>query len=93
MPVLKSVDIVSVAKIGALFGIVMGLVWGIFYGLLAASMMGRVAPLWFGAISGVAVLIIMPVLGAVLGFIMGGVHAFLYNVFSGWVGGISLEFQ
>ena len=30
MPVVRSVDILSVAKIGALFGIVMGLVWGDF---------------------------------------------------------------
>jgi hypothetical protein len=35
MPVESSVDIPSVAKIGALFGIVMEGVWGIFYGLIA----------------------------------------------------------
>jgi hypothetical protein len=93
MPVVKSVDILSVAKIGTLFGVVMGLVWGIFYGLIAASMMGRFAPMWFGAVSGVAVLIIMPVFGTIMGFIGGAIHAFLYNVFAGWVGGINLEFQ
>jgi len=93
MPVVRSVDILSVAKIGTLFGIVMGLVWGIFYGLIAASMMGRFAPLWFGAVSGVAVLVFMPIFGAIMGFIMGAIHAFLYNVFAGWVGGINLEFQ
>jgi len=83
----------SVAKIGALSGIVMGLVWGIFYGLIAASMTGRFAPLWFGAGSGVVVLIFMPVFGAIMGFIAGAVHAFQYNVFAGQVGGISLEFH
>jgi hypothetical protein len=35
----------------------------------------------------------MPVFGAIMGFIMGAIHAFLYNVFAGWVGGIGLEFQ
>ncbi|HJX56551.1 MAG TPA: DUF3566 domain-containing protein [Methanoregula sp.] len=93
MPVVRSVDILSVAKIVALFGIVMGLVWGIFYGLIAASMMGRFAPLWFGAGSGVVVLVVMPIFGAIMGFIMGTIHAFLYNIFAGWVGGIKLEFQ
>ncbi len=83
MPVVKSVDILSVAKIGALFGIVMGLVWGIFYGLIAASMMGRFAPLWFGAVSGVAVLVFMPILGAIMGFIMGAIHAFLITYLRG----------
>ena len=92
MTVVKSVNIPSDAKIGTLFGIVMGPAWGIFYGLLAASVMGRVAPVWFGAASGVAVLVIMPVLGAIMGFIMGAIHAFLYNVFAGWAGGINLEF-
>jgi len=69
------------------------LVWGIFYGFIAASMMGRFAPRWFGAVSGVAALIFMPVFGAIMGFIMGAIHAFLHNVFAGWVGGINLEFQ
>ena len=78
VPVIKSADILSVAKIGALFGIVMGRVWGIFYGLIAASMMGRFAPLWFGAVSGVAALIFMPVFGAIMGFIMGAIHASLH---------------
>ncbi len=51
MPVLHSIDILSVAKIGALFGLVMGIVWGIFYGMLAAAMLGRFAP-GFGASGG-----------------------------------------
>jgi hypothetical protein len=92
MPVVKSVNILSVAKIGALFGIVMGLVWGIFFGTIAASRIGRVAP-GIGAVSGVALIVIMPVLGLIAGFIAGAVHAFLYNIFAGWVGGINLEFQ
>ena len=49
--------------------------------------------MWFGAVSGVAVLIFMPVFGAIMGFITGAIHAFLYNIFAGWVGGINLEFQ
>ena len=92
MPVVQHVDILSLAKIGALFGFVMGIVWGIMYGMLAAAMLGRFAP-GFGAVGGIAVLIIMPVCGVIMGFIMGAVHAFLYNVFAGWVGGIRLEFR
>ncbi len=80
------------AKIGALFGIVMGLAWGIFFGTIAASRIGHVAP-GIGAVSGVALIVIMPVMGLIAGFIAGAVHAFLYNVFAGWVGGINLEFQ
>jgi hypothetical protein len=92
MTVVKSVNILSVAKIGALFGIVMGLVWGIFFGTIAASRIGRIAP-GMGAMSGIALIVIMPVMGVIVGFIGGAIHAFLYNVFAGWVGGINLEFQ
>ncbi len=92
MPVIQHIDVLSLAKIGALFGLVMGIVWGIFYGMLAAAMLGRFTP-GVGAIGGVAILIIMPVVGIVMGFIMGAVHAFLYNIFAGWVGGVRLEFK
>jgi hypothetical protein len=92
MPVVKRVDVFSVAKIGALFGLVMGIVWGIFYGMLAAARIGRVAP-FFGAFSGIALLILMPICGILIGCIMGAIHAFLYNVFAGWIGGISVEFK
>ncbi len=44
MPVVKSVTIMSVARIGALSGIVMGLIWGIFFGTIAAAWIGRFAP-------------------------------------------------
>ncbi len=32
-------------------------------------------------------------IGVIAGFIGGAIHAFLYNMFAGWVGGINLEFQ
>ena len=92
MPVVKCVNILSVARIGALFGIVMGLVWGAFFGTIAAARMGRFVP-GLGAIRGVALIVIMPVIGVIAGFIGGAIHAFLYNMFAGWVGGITLEFQ
>jgi hypothetical protein len=42
---------------------------------------------------GMALYIILTVFGLIVGFIMGTVHAFLYNAFAVWVGGIRLEFQ
>jgi predicted PurR-regulated permease PerM len=92
MPVLKSFDTMSLAKIATLFGVVVGLVMGIFYGIIA-TVIGIHRGFALGAFAGIALVIIMPVLGAVCGFISGVVHAFLYNVFAQWVGGVSLEFQ
>jgi predicted PurR-regulated permease PerM len=92
MPILKSVDMMSLAKIATLFGVVVGLVMGIFYWVIAAAI-GIHRGFAIGAIAGIALVIIMPILGAVCGFISGVVHAFLYNVFAKWVGGVNLEFQ
>ena len=92
MPVVKSIDVMSLAKIMTLFGVVVGLVLGIFYGIIAASVgIHRGFPII--AVAGIALVVIMPILGAVFGFISGVVHAFLYNVFAKWVGGVNLEFQ
>ena len=38
MPVVKRIDIMSLAKIFTLFGVVVGLVLGIFYGVIATLM-------------------------------------------------------
>ena len=86
--VMRSVGILSVAKIGLLFGFS----WGIFYALIAATGLDRFAP-GTGAFSSITLPIIMPVFGAVAGFLVGAVHAVLYNVFAGWVGGIRQEYQ
>jgi hypothetical protein len=89
MPILKSVDIMSLAKIATLFGVVVGLVAAI---IAAVTGIHR-GFVTVGAFAGIALIIIMPFLGAVCGFISGVVHAFLYNVFAKWVGGVNLEFQ
>jgi hypothetical protein len=86
MPILKSIDILSTAKIYGLFGVVIGLVLGIFYGLVAT---GRFV-LGFG---GIALVIVMPILCGVMMFFYSAICAFLYNVFAKWVGGVKLEFQ
>ena len=89
MPMLKSVDLMSLAKINTLFGVVFGLV-----GAIIAAVIGfHRGFVTVGAFAGIALIILIPFLGAVCGFISGVVHAFLYNVFAKWVGGINLEFQ
>jgi hypothetical protein len=43
----------------------------------------------FGALA----VITMPLAGVILGFIMGAVHAFLYNVAAKYVGGLELNLK
>ena len=46
----------------------------------------------FGALGFLAV-IILPVVYGILGFVMGAITAFVYNLISGWVGGVEMEFK
>jgi hypothetical protein len=90
MQEIKSIDIISWAKIHALFGIVVGLIYGIctafVFGLfgIAEEMSGVVA-------FGVASIVIFPIILGILGFISGAIMAFLYNIFAAKIGGVQLE--
>lgn len=42
---------------------------------------------------GFAAVIIYPIMFAVIGIIGGLIYAFVYNLVSGWVGGIEMEFD
>jgi ABC-type phosphate transport system permease subunit len=42
---------------------------------------------------GLMMIIIMPIMYAVMGFIAGVVGAFIYNVVAKWIGGIEVEFE
>lgn len=90
MQEIKSIDIISWAKIHALFGIVVGLIYGVctafVFGLfgIAEEMSGVVA-------FGVASIVIFPIILGILGFISGAIMAFLYNIFAAKIGGVQLE--
>ena len=90
---LKKFDIMSMAKINALimavFGFFIGLVYGIIVMVIMAASQGP-------AISvGVGVLMIvgMPILYGLMGFVFGAIGAALYNVIAAKIGGIKLEFR
>jgi len=80
-------------------GKIMGLTYGIFgllfipFILLATSlnaMMPAQARGGFMAM-GVGMAIVAPVFYAVMGFVLGVIGAFIYNLIAGWVGGIEVE--
>jgi len=93
MVVLKKIGVLSLAKMMALFGLIWGIISGIVRGALVelyAPIMGPVGRWGFSALGGIAVFVLMVILGVVGGFILGAVIAFLYNVFADWIGGIEL---
>ena len=95
MPVLVHVGVLSVARISALFGLVLGLVWGILlsvFAIASASVMpGISAAEGPSAWLGILVILIAAIIGAIGGFIYGAVMAFLYNVLAGRVGGVEVH--
>jgi hypothetical protein len=96
MHVIKSVKVLSVAKImGAVYAAI-GLLFLPFVLLmsLAGSLvphqegqgnLGPIISLFFGLFA--------PVIYGVMGFILGALSAFLYNLFAKWVGGIEVQVQ
>ena len=94
MHTIKSVGVLSVAKIMGVMYFALGLIFMPIF-LLAglAGMMagGREAAL--GGITGLVLAIMMPVLYGGLGFVMGAIMAFLYNLVAKWLGGIEVQVQ
>jgi uncharacterized protein with PQ loop repeat len=90
MAVIKSVDIISWAKIHALFGIVVGLIYGIIIAFMAIAFGIKQDDPMLQAL-GIMAIVILPIVCAIIWFIMGAIVAFLYNIFASKFGGIQVE--
>src|SRR5882672_3077525 len=92
MHIVKSVGVMSVAKImGFIYGC-MGLIFVPFFllmGVLSSFVSPDKNP--FGGAVGIVLAIAMPVLYGCMGFLIGALGAFLYNLIAKWVGGFELE--
>ena len=91
MVVLKKIGILSVAKVQAILMIVVGLVLGIFYAIVAASIDKTQYTSEPIVMLGWWSILIMPVFYGILGFILGAIGAWLYNIVAKKVGGIEIE--
>lgn len=93
--------IFSVAKMYALIMFVVSLLIAVPYGLIiiVISLMGssslRGDEAWLmgggGIIAGIAIMIVLPILYAIIGFIAGVIGSLIYNIFARIVGGIEIE--
>ena len=92
MHVLKSIGVMSVAKImGLLYGC-MGLIFAPIF--LLVGVLGSIAgqdKTPFAGVVGIVLAVLMPVLYGVMGFVSGAIGALLYNLLSKWVGGFELQ--
>jgi hypothetical protein len=92
MHIVKSVGVLSVAKIMGLIYACMGLLFAplfLFIGMMG-SLVGQQKTPFAGAF-GIFFALLMPVFYGVIGFICGAIGALLYNLFAKLVGGFELE--
>ncbi len=91
MAILKSIGVLSVAKITAVFYGIVGLIMGIF----AAAMVGPAAEVLgvpgFAATGGVLTIVGGLIGGLIAGFLVGAIVAIIYNVLATFLGGIRLD--
>jgi len=98
----KRVGVFSYAKITAVtmaaFGVIIGVIYGLIFMVVGGAMMagGGRGSSGAGASSfviGLVLMVAIPVISGIFGFIAGAIGAFIYNVASGFVGGLELELE
>jgi hypothetical protein len=100
---IKKLGVLSVAKMYAAIMLVVSLMISIPYGLIiivyslfGAGIVGGEAALAIGGggvVLGIVVMIGVPIMYTIIGFIAGAIGALLYNLFSNFVGGIEIEVE
>src|SRR5690606_18111797 len=100
---IRKLGILSVAKIQAVMMFVLSLLIAIPYGLIiilyslfGAGMVGGDAALAIGGggvVLGIVVMIAIPIMYGLIGFVAGALSALVYNIFAGMVGGIEMEVE
>jgi hypothetical protein len=94
MHIVKSVGVMSIAKImGLLYGC-LGLIFApifLIFGLVGSFLGQDKIP--FAGLFGVGLALLMPVLYGVTGLVTGAIGALLYNILAKWVGGFELELE
>ncbi len=100
---IKKLGVLSVAKMYASILLVISLLISIPYGLIiivysliGGGAVGGNAGLAVGGggiVFGILIMIGLPIMYSVMGFIFGALGALLYNLFAGFVGGIEIEVE
>ena len=96
--VLKSVGVLSAAKIVGLMYAILGLIMGLMFAAVFAMVpMGDPGssemPTWLAPMFGTGAILIMPVFYGCMGFVGGAIAAVVYNGLSGMMGGLELKLE
>ena len=96
--VLKSIGVLSAAKIVGVMYAVLGLIAGLFFAAFFAMIPMADAgnsemPAWLAPMFGTGALVLMPVFYGCMGFVGGAIAAVIYNALSGVMGGLELRLE
>ena len=88
----------SVAKIYgaimAVFGLIIGVIYGLFVMLFGAAMMSQSRGAGGASVFvGLVMMIVIPIMYGVIGFVGGAIAALIYNVAAGIAGGVEIEVE
>jgi hypothetical protein len=98
----KRIGVLSLAKVQgvvmAAIGLIIGLIYGLFFIIFGAVMMssgaeGSGSAAAGGVVGGLVMIVVIPVFYAVLGFAIGALSAFIYNIAANAIGGLELELE
>ena len=103
MAVLARISPGSAAKVGLVLYAVIGLVVGILIALVSlmaggiATHLGQNAPPGMSALvgmgGGIAAIVVTPIVYGIIGAVVFGLTALIYNIVAGWVGGIEIDLK
>ncbi|MBT7062432.1 hypothetical protein HN924_00500 [Candidatus Woesearchaeota archaeon] len=86
----KKIDVMSLAKIGSIFGVILGLLAGIgiaFISQFNLPNMPMIMPENFGFMA----IIVFPIIYGIFYFIIGAIAALVYNILAKKIGGIKVN--
>lgn len=95
---IKKFDPLSVMRISAIgygvLGFLEGAIFSVVFSLAPMAVAGQQqVPRWMGLLFGGLSIFVFPILFGLMGAIMGGLGAVLYNVSARFVGGIAVEVE
>ena len=100
---IRRFGVISVAKMYGLLMFIFGLIFGVIYGLILIMFGAAISAMAPGreatasgvstVVMGVGMMIALPLMYGVLGFVMGAIGALIYNAVAGIIGGVKFELE
>ncbi len=88
---IQKVGVMSTAKLHAFILTILALIMGIIYALFFGISMGVQFGAGAGLLAAAACLILLPIIYGVMGFVLGALMAWIYNIAARKIGGLEIE--